>query len=206
MLVHPWDQGTSDDQWIEFVRAQGFGQLVAGGYDRLFPAIVPTQYAMVSPRDVVLHLARPNPVWDAIEANPTVVLSVAGDWAFIQSDWKAIGDEDPKRGVPTTYYAAVQLVCHATVFDDAETKAAILGAQLLECQPGIDTIDPEEHGALLHGIRGIGLRVHEVRSKFKFGGNVDSAHREHVADLLIQRGGDPAKALRHMRIGEPLQP
>jgi len=32
-------------------------------------------------------------------------LSVAGDWAFIPGSWKAIGDEDPEYGIPTTYYA-----------------------------------------------------------------------------------------------------
>ena len=27
--------------------------------------------------------------------NPTVLLAVAGDWAFVPSAWKAVGDEDP---------------------------------------------------------------------------------------------------------------
>ena len=38
-----------------------------------------------------------------------VVLAVSGDWAMIPSDWKVTGDEDPRRGIPTTYYASVQL-------------------------------------------------------------------------------------------------
>ena len=32
-----------------------------------------------------------------------VVLSVAGDWAYIPPVWKAIADEDPRYGIPTTY-------------------------------------------------------------------------------------------------------
>jgi transcriptional regulator len=201
VLIHPWDQGQTDDQWIDFVRAQGFAQLVAGGYGRLYPVIVPTQFVMMSPRDIVLHLARPSPIWAAIEENPTVALSVAGDWAFIRSDWKAIGEEDPRRGVPTTYYAAVQLICTATVFDDIEVKAAILDAQLLESQPGVDAIDPEEHGTLLKGIRGLGLRIHDVRDKFKFGGNVDTAHRIAIRDRLVEQGGAAAGAVAHIDIG-----
>ena len=63
------------------------------------------------PDPVVLHLARPNPIWDALQENPRVLLSVAGDWAYIPAAWKAIGEEDPRMGVPTTYYGAVQLDC-----------------------------------------------------------------------------------------------
>ena len=50
------------------------------------------------------------------------MLSVAGDWAFIPSEWKAIGGEDPALGIPTTYYAAVQLKGHAEIRDDPVTS------------------------------------------------------------------------------------
>lgn len=192
MLIHPWDEPTSQTQWIEFVRRQGFGQLVATGLDQLAAVIVPTQYALLSPQDVVLHLARPNPIWRAIEQNPTVTLSVAGEWAYIPSDWKAIGEEDPRRGIPTTFYAAVQLTCHATVFDDVETKAAILGAQLRESQPGVQVVEPEEHGRTLNGIRALGLRVYAVRDKFKYGGNLDQPHREAIRKRLRDNGNPAA--------------
>ena len=191
MLIHPWDRGTSDEQWIEFVRRQAFGQLVAPGIDQVYPVVVPTQYTLFSPRDIVLHLARPNPIWRAIEQNPMVTLSVAGDWAFIPSDWKAIGDEDPRHGIPTTFYSAVQLICEATVFDDVETKESILGAQLLQSQPGLDVIPPGEHGRTLNGIRGMGLKVYAIRDKFKYGGNLDQAHRDAIRKRL-EDGGNPA--------------
>ncbi|HKC27323.1 MAG TPA: FMN-binding negative transcriptional regulator, partial [Jatrophihabitans sp.] len=110
MLIHPWDAGASEQEWVDFVRAQGFGHLVAGGRDRDVPVVVPTQFLLLNPAQVVLHLARPNPIWAALEENPRVVLSVAGDWAYVPAAWKAIGDEDPRMGVPTTYYAAVQLI------------------------------------------------------------------------------------------------
>ena len=55
---------------------------------------------------------------------PRAVLSVADDWAFIPSSWKAIGEEDPALGIPTTYYGAVQLVGRATVHDCAHGSRA----------------------------------------------------------------------------------
>jgi transcriptional regulator len=204
MLIHPWDAGRSTDEWMTFVRAQGFGHLVAAGRNRDVPVVVPTQFALPSPDEVLLHLARPNPIWNALAENPAVVLSIAGDWAYVPAAWKAIGDEDPRMGIPTTYYAAVQLIADATVIDDDDGKATILRAQLGVTEPGSGAADPAEHGRTLNGIRGLRLAVGEVRAKFKYGGNADDAHRAAVATNLEQRHGpgDDA-ALGHLRRRSP---
>ena len=205
MLIHPWDAGRSEAEWVDFVRAQGFGHLVAAGRDRDVPVVVPTQFALLDAQTVVLHLARPNPVWAALAENPTVVLSVAGDWAYVPAAWKAIGDEDPAMGVPTTYYAAVQLVATASVLDDAADKAEILRVQLGVTEPGSGAADPAQHGRVLNGIRGLRLAVRDVRAKFKYGGNVDAEHRAAVATHLAERDGPgDAAALRHLRRREPV--
>jgi transcriptional regulator len=162
--------------------------------------VVPTQFALPSAQEVVLHLARPNPVWGALAENPNAMLSVAGDWAYVPSAWKAIGDEDPAFGVPTTYYAAVQLIGLVTVVDDDEGKAEILRTQLGVTEPDGGAVDPIAHGRRLNSIRGVRLAVSEVRSKFKYGGNVDDEHRAAVAERLRLRNapGDRA-ALTHLR-------
>jgi transcriptional regulator len=205
MLIHPWDAGASEHEWIDFVRAQGFGHLVAGGRDREVPVVVPTQFLLLDATRVLLHLARPNPIWAALDENPAVLLSLAGDWAYVPAAWKAIGDEDPRMGVPTTYYAAVQLIGDATVVDDASGKAEILRAQLGSTEPGSDAADPAEHGRRLNSIRGISIAVREVRAKFKYGGNVDDEHRTEVARHLAERGGPgDAAALGHLQRRTPL--
>jgi transcriptional regulator len=195
MLVHPWDATEGDDEWRAFVDAQAFGQLIASGRDRDVPVVVPTQYVLETD-EVILHLARPNPVWRAIEENPTVLLSVAGDWAFVPSDWKAIEDEDPAVGIPTTYYAAVQLRCEATVVDDNEGKLAILRRQLGVFEPEVGHADPAVHERKLPGIRGLRLSIREVTGKFKYGGNVDDAHRLAIAERLTAREGPGDAAAR----------
>jgi transcriptional regulator len=204
VLIHPWDAGTSTDEWMAFVREQGFGHLVAAGRGRDVPVVVPTQYALASPDLVLLHLARPNPIWDALAENSAVVLSVAGDWAYVPAAWKAIDDEDPRMGVPTTYYAAVQLIADAEIVDDQDGKAAILREQLGVTEPGSGAADPADHGRRLAGIRGLRLTVRDVRAKFKYGGNVDDEHRAAVAEHLADRAapGDAA-ALRHLRRHTP---
>ncbi len=200
MLIHPWDAGTDEQQWLDFVRSQGFGNLIASGRDRDVPVVVPTQFTVTDASRVVLHLARPNPIWSAIEQNPTVLLSVAGDWAYIPAAWKAAGAEDPRLGIPTTYYGAVQLIAHAQVVDDPDDTAAILREQLATNEPGSDVADPSEHARRLSGIRGLVLTVREVRAKFKYGGNVDDEHRVVVAEQLVRRKGPgDAAALAHLR-------
>ena len=204
MLIHGVDRG-SEGEWREFLAAHRFGDLVASGRDRDLPVVVPTQY-LLDGDELVLHLARPNPIWAAIEENANVVLSVAGDWAFIPSSWKAIGDEDPRFGIPTTYYAGVQLSGVAHIVDEPDDVAALLREQLGSFQPDIDVADPIEHGAKLRAIRGLRIAVREVRAKFKYGGNVDHAHRVAVAERLGARGGagdTPAREHLLRRLGTP---
>lgn len=190
MLIHPWDDVRDEAEWRDFVRTEGFGHLVAAGRGRDVPVVIPTQYLlddMAETPTVLLHLARPNPVWRAIEENPLVLLSVAGDWAYIPSEWKVVRDEDPSQAVPTTYYAAVQLTARAHVLDSAQDKIAVLRRQLDDLQPG-GPLDPADQARLLPGIRALRLEVTDVRAKFKYGGNVDGDHRSAVAERLARRG------------------
>lgn len=200
MLIHRHDDGTADEgRWRAFVEAQGFGHLVASGAGRDLPIVVPTQFLLDG--DVVrLHLAAMNPLFDAVRENPNVVLSVAGDWAYIPGEWKQLGDEDPRYGIPTTYYAAVQLAGEATVLDDPTEIGRTLGAQMARLEPDGDYVDPLEHGAKLRTIRAIEIGVTEVRAKFKYGGNVDAAHRGAIAKRLGERQGPgDAAALAQVR-------
>jgi transcriptional regulator len=201
VLVHPWDAPLDADEVLTFVRSQGFGHLVAPGR-RDVPVVVPTQFVLADDAgegevpDVLLHLARPNPVWAALEENPVVVLSIAGDWAYVPSAWKAVGDEDPALGIPTTYYAAAQIVGDASVLDDDAAKLEVLRRQLSALEPEIAHADPDVHGRKLAGIRAIRITVRELVGKFKYGGNVDAAHRAAVAERLAVRGGPGDAAAR----------
>lgn len=198
MLIHPWDTARDDAQWRAFAERTGFGHLVASGRGRELPVIVPTQFVFDGD-DLLIHLARPNPVWRAIEENARVVLTVSGDWAYIPAAWKAIGDEDPALGIPTTYYASVQFVATAAIVDDPEQKLELLRHQLAALEPASGHADPAVHRRRLNGIRGLRLAVDDVRAKFKFGGNVDAAHRRAAADLLHERGDIAAEY--HVRKG-----
>jgi transcriptional regulator len=189
MYIAAVDATLGESEWRPFVESQGFGHLIASGRNRDVPVVVPTQFILDSDT-ILLHLAAPNPIFAAIAEQPRVLLSVAGDWAFIPSEWKAIGSEDPLAGIPTTYYAAAQLMGSATVDTDSAAIAAVLRKQLAVIQPGVPIADPElAHAAKLRSIRAITIAVEEVRAKFKYGGNVDSEHRQDVISRLVARAG-----------------
>jgi transcriptional regulator len=205
VFIAPVDATLGESEWRTFVASHPFGHLVAaGGPDREFPVVVPTQFVLAG-STVWLHLVRGNPVFDALAENPRVVLSVADDWAFVPSAWKAIGSEDPTLGIPTTYYGAAQMSGLARVHDERVTPgsvAEILRRQLSTFQPEVDVADPAEaHAAKLTGILGIEIRVTQVLAKFKYGGNVDAEHRQAVVARLRERGGpgDEAAASQVVR-------
>jgi transcriptional regulator len=188
------DRSLDENEWRAFVETHAFGHLVAAGLGRDVPVVVPTQFLLDGDR-LLLHLAAPNPIFAALAEQPRVVLSIAGDWAFIPSSWKAIGHEDPALGIPTTYYAAVQLEGVAAVGVEPSEVAAVLRRQLTALQPDVPVADPElAHLAKLRSIRSITIHVDAVRAKFKYGGNVDEAHRQSVIAFLRARNGPGDRA------------
>ncbi len=193
MLIHPWDAATREE-WHGFLDGVDFGQLVTAGHVDGYPVVVPTHFLYDGDSTVLLHLARPNPVWRAIEADPHVVLALTADWAYVEAAWNAEPDSDPDLGVPTSYYTAVQLLCRADVVDDPDDKAAILAAQLARFEPPgstrrVPSTDVESDRRQLPGIRGLRLRVDAVRAKMKYGGNKSLEHRRAIADHLAERAG-----------------
>jgi transcriptional regulator len=186
----PVDATFGEAEWRPFVDANSFGHLVAPGRGRDVPVVVPTQFVLDGDT-VWLHLVRANPIFEALAENPRVILSVAADWAFIPSSWKAIEGEDPRLGIPTTYYGAVQLIGTATVLnerDEPGSVASVLRRQLEAFQPEIDVADPAQaHPKKLGSILGIRIAIDDVLAKFKYGGNVDADHRLAVVDRLVSR-------------------
>ncbi|SDM17175.1 FMN-binding negative transcriptional regulator [Nonomuraea jiangxiensis] len=207
MLIHPWDAARDNDEWRSWLRTRDFGLIAANGVDGGPPVVVPTHFLYDGDREVLLHLARPNPIWAALEANPVAVVSVHDDYAYIPSGWRS---DSPEDGVPTSYYATVQLTCAATIVDGAEDKAEILRRQLAHHEPdgtyGEVAADSGPYHRRLPGIRGLRLEVLGVRAKFKYDDHRPVDFRERVAGELAGRDlpGDVAareQQLRRMRQG-----
>jgi transcriptional regulator len=209
MLIHPWDAASDDAEWQQWLAAHDFGQLAVNGLDGEPPFVQPAHFvydpAPGPHGEVLLHLARPNPLWPALAAAPQVTLSVVDDYTFIPGPWHAAPGAPPEHGTPTSYYAAVQLTGTAHVLDDPQAKADLLERQLAHFQPdgGTAPVAPgqEPFGRMLAGIRGVRIDVTGVRAKFKYGGNKPEEVRRRVTGLLADRAapGDAAARAHQLR-------
>lgn len=206
MLIHPWDAALDTAEWQNWLAStERFGMLAVNNLDPAqAPLLVPSHFTAAG-EELLLHLARPNPVWPHVEAATEVRLAVMGDYAYIPGYWRARAGRPEQDGVPTSYYSAVQFVCRPTVVDDPQGKAEILTTQLADVQPegrhATVAVDAPPYGRMLPGIRGLRLAVLRVDAKFKYDDDKPVPHREHViADLERRnRGLDAAAAAQQRR-------
>ncbi|MDQ4126232.1 MAG: FMN-binding negative transcriptional regulator [Actinomycetota bacterium] len=193
MLIKRPDRALSDEEWRSFLRTHDFGQFIAPGAGRALPVVVPTHFVYEGGDLALFHLARPNPVWKALEESPRGMLTVVGAYTYVTAELNTGPEDEPGYGVPTSYYAAVQVSGRAEVVDDPEEMAELLNAQMRHFEPERDghAVEPgNEYGKLLPGIRGVRFHFHDVRAKFKFGGNRKPEHARAIAEALRARGRD----------------
>jgi transcriptional regulator len=206
MLIHPWDAPLDTAEWQDWLASTDrFGMLAVNNIDPAkAPIVLPLHFTVAGDR-LLIHLARPNPVWPHLEAADEVRLAVIGDYAYIPTYWRSTAGGPDEDGVPTSYYTAVQFVCRPTVVDDPEDKAEILAAQLADFQPegrhAPVAVDTAPYGRMLSGIRGVRLTVLQVDAKFKYDDANPVEHRERVIGHLEQRrrGLDAGAAAQQRR-------
>ena len=191
MLIHSWDAALDDLEWRQWLsEGRDFGQLAVNGRSGEPPEVQPAHFA-VDGATLLLHLARPNPIWPNLQARPEVLLSVVDDYAFIPGTWRTKPGSRAEDGVPTSYYAAVQFTCLAEIVDDPEGKVEILRRQLGHFQPEGDhaevAVGKRPYGPMLSGIRGLRLHVRSVAAKFKYDDGGSAEQRASVAERLDQR-------------------
>ncbi|MFH8759218.1 FMN-binding negative transcriptional regulator [Streptomyces atroolivaceus] len=192
MFIQPWDAALDDAEWQTWIAdGHDFGILSVNGLPGRPPVVVPTHFT-AEDTTLLIHLARPNPVWKAIAADLNVTFTVTSDYAFIPGPWRTKPGIPPTDGVPTSYYTAVQFTCQATIVDEPEDKAELLRRQMAHFQPDGDyaTIDPGQppYGRMLPGIRGLRLDVTDVRAKFKYDDHKPVEQRTGTARRLTERG------------------
>ena len=179
MLIHPWDATLDAAEWQDWLATTGrFGVLAVNNLDPgRAPLVLPTHFTLADD-ELLLHLARPNPVRPHLEAAAEVRLAVIGDYAYIPTYWRAKAGGPDEDGVPTSSYAAVEFGCRPVIVDDPQRKADILAAQLADLQPegrhAAMAVDAAPYARMLPGVRGLRLTVLRVEAKFKYDGRISS--------------------------------
>lgn len=192
MLIFPWDAAFGDE-WKRWLPGPVlFGQLAVNNAEpNQAPLVIPTHAALTGD-ELVLHLARVNPVLEHVRARPRVLFSVVGDDAYVPGTWRNKGGAPPSDGVPTSYYAAVQFVCDAELVEETEAKAVLLREQMRLFNPDGGFTEPrageDPHGHLIPQVFGLRLHIVEVNAKFKYDDDDPREHRERVTTLLGERG------------------
>ncbi len=206
MLIHPWDAARDATEWQDWLATTDrFGVLAVNNVDAgQAPLLVPTHFTLAG-EELLIHLARPNPVWPHLEAAAEVRLAVIGDYAYIPTYWRAKAGGPDEDGVPTSYYSSVQFVCRPTVVDDPQGKVEILKTQLGDFQPegrhAEVAVGEDPYGRMLPGIRGVRLAVVRVEAKFKYDDANPVEHRQRVIGNLEERdrGLDAGTAAQQRR-------
>lgn len=206
MLINPWGAALDGAEWKEWLGShERWGVLAVNNLDRAHaPLVLPLHFA-VSEDELLIHLARPNPVWPHLEASEEVRLSVHGDYAYIPTYWRAKAAGPDEEGVPTSYYSAVQFVCRPTIIDDPQGKVEILTSQLGAFQPegrhATVAVGEAPYGRMLSAIRAVRLQVLRVDAKFKYDDANPIEHRQRVIGYLEARnhGLDAGAAAQQRR-------
>ena len=191
MLIRRPDMPRSDEEWQDFLRTHDFGQFIAPGAGRRLPVVVPTLFVYERGEELMFHLARPNPVWAALEESPHGMLTVVGAYTYVTAAMNTGPEDPPEYGIPTSYYAAVQVAGRVELIDEPATLAALLNTTLNHFEPGRGghpVLPDNEYGKSLPAIRGVRLHFEDVRAKFKFGGNRRPEHRAAINESLRRRG------------------
>ncbi len=203
MLIHPWDAALDTAEWQTWLASTDrFGVLAVNNIDSAqAPVLVPTHFT-VAADELFIHLARPNPVWQHLEAATEVRVAVIGDYATS----RRIGAPRPvappmRTGCPR----ATTPRCNSSA---AQRLSTIRRARPTSCRRSSMTSSPrgrhaevavgeDPYGRMLPGIRGVRLAVQRVEAKFKYDDANPVEHRERV--IGSSRGARPRSRRRGWR-------
>ena len=190
---------------IASVRANPLGLLISQGEDGIIANPIP--FLLIDEGEALFlraHVARPNPQWQALAANPEALVVFQGLSHYVTPEWYATKRENGKV-VPTWNYTHVQMRGRASVREDREylyrqitaLTAAHEGAR---AAPWAVTDAPDAYiEAQMRGIVGIEIKVESWSGKFKLSQNRNEADRAGViAGLAGERDAGGQQMAREM--------
>jgi len=174
---------SDEDRLFDLVDANPFGLLVTQSADG--PVATPLPFHLDrGRRRLEAHLARANPLADALADGTPVLCVFQGPHAYVSPRWFA------RPGVPTWNYAAVQIRGPVARIDDASRLLTIVDAATRRHEGDepeawtIDDLDDTMRAGLLRSILGIEIAVEEIVGKVKLSQNRTRRDRRRIAAAL----------------------
>ena len=147
---------------------------------------------------LVGHVARANPVWQAL-GGPSVAVFQGAD-AYVSPNWYP-SKQAHGKAVPTWNYATVHAHGVARVVDDRDALLAILNRLTNTHEAGqphpwqVADAPADYLDSMLKAIVGIEMPVDRWIGKWKVSQNRDAADRAGVAQGLAKQPGEAAQAM-----------
>lgn len=199
---------TRADVLLPLVRERGAGTLVVCGQEGLDAAMLPLEVDIAAGL-LRCHVARLNPLWQAVSDSPSVLVIVMGVDHYISPQWYPSKAEHGKV-VPTWNYEAIHLHGTATVFEEPVKLLAHLES-LTRSQEGrlaqpweVSDAPGDFLERQMRAIVGLEITMDRIEGKFKLGQNRSSADRlGAIAGLeaIASPAGDATAAAMRLRQG-----
>lgn len=187
------------------IQAHPLGLLISAGPDGIIANPIPfILYPEDGPRGTLrCHMARANPQWQALEANPAALVVFQGSQNYVTPSWYPTKAATEKV-VPTWNYAIVQARGPAHIVTDAAWLHANVAAltdrqEGRRPQPWSVSDAPEAFiAAQLKGIVGVEIPIEAITGKFKASQNRPEVDRVGVAEGLADVNPEMAAMVRDL--------
>ena len=170
---------------LRFIAANAFGTLVTVENGVPFASHIPFLLEQDDTLTLSGHLAKANPQWQHLVANPQVLAMFQGAHAYVSPTWYE------GTGVPTWNYTAVHVygtvrVIHDTAWLQAQVES------LSHCYEG-DTPNawiPSYPAKMLEAIVGFEITIESLQAKYKLSQNRSAADQHNVRQALEASSGE----------------
>lgn len=178
---------------LRFIEANAFGTLVTVESGVPFASHIPFLLEHGETLTLSGHLAKANPQWQHLAANPHALAMFQGAHAYVSPTWYE------GAGVPTWNYTAVHVYGTVRVIRDADwlrEKVERLSAQY---EGGSETAwIPAYPDKMLEAIVGFEITVESLQAKYKLSQNRSTADQHNVIQALQTKGEDHASEVAAM--------
>jgi transcriptional regulator len=154
------------------------------------------------------HVARANPVWQEVAANPETLVIFQGPAAYISPTWYP-SKHETHRQVPTYNYMVVHAHGRIVVRDDEAFLRGLVARLTRKMEAGepvpwkMGDAPADYIAQMLGAIVGLEIEVTRLVGKWKLGQNKEAADRRGAAETLLARTSDEQKAVGQAMLDAP---
>jgi transcriptional regulator len=190
---------------VAFMRGNPFAILVSTTPDGPFATHVPLVIRENGDQLILRgHVARANPHWQYLQADPTCLTIFHGPHAYI-----SVSNYPARENVPTWNYAAVHAYGRARIFSTPEELLGVLDELIPTFEPAYAeqwaSLSPAYREPMLNHIVGFEISVTKLEAKFKLSQN---RTREEQGNVIHSLSASPdtvvsgvAQLMREQRLG-----